>query len=123
MSQKFALVIGNNQHDAPAWHDLKTPELDAEARASVLEDARIGGFDRVVRLLNAHLHQAFTLAEQIGLPGEQWQILAKLGELYGTAGEEAQARQALDRVTDLGQALTAGIGAENLRAEFWQIVV
>ena len=53
MSQKYALVIGNNQYDDPGWHDLKTPRLDAEAMAAVLEDAAIGGFDRVVPLVDA----------------------------------------------------------------------
>lgn len=57
MSQKYALIIGNNQHDDPAWHDLKTPELDAEAVAAVLDEPKIGGFDRVVKLLNASVPQ------------------------------------------------------------------
>ncbi|MCB0193520.1 MAG: SUMF1/EgtB/PvdO family nonheme iron enzyme [Anaerolineae bacterium] len=53
MSKKYALVIGNNQYDDPNWHDLKTPERDAEAMAAVLTDPKIGGFDQVIPLLNA----------------------------------------------------------------------
>jgi formylglycine-generating enzyme required for sulfatase activity len=53
MTKKYALVIGNNQHHDLNWHDLKTPECDAEAMAAVLKDPTIGGFDRVTPLLNA----------------------------------------------------------------------
>lgn len=55
--KKHALVIGNNQHDDPNWHDLKTPEHDAEAMAAVLTEPQIGGFDRVIKLLNASVLQ------------------------------------------------------------------
>jgi uncharacterized caspase-like protein len=57
MSKKYALVIGNNQYDDPNWHDLKTPERDAEAIAAVLKDPKIGGFDRVETVLNASVPQ------------------------------------------------------------------
>lgn len=54
MSKKYALIIGNNLHDDPAWPDLKTPERDAKAVAEVLEDPQIGGFEQPVKtLLNA----------------------------------------------------------------------
>ncbi len=59
--KKYALIIGNNQHDDPAWHDLKTPELDAAAMAAVLEDPQIGRFDRVETLVNASV-QAMRIA-------------------------------------------------------------
>lgn len=57
MSQKYALVIGNNRYDDPNWHDLKTPERDAEAMAAVLNDPKIGGFDRVETVLNVSVPQ------------------------------------------------------------------
>lgn len=66
----------------------------------------------------AYLREALALAEKIGLPGEQWQIWAKLGMLYQAGGEEAQARQALGKAVEIVQALAARINDESLRAEF-----
>ncbi|MBI1878426.1 MAG: hypothetical protein HYR94_09400 [Chloroflexi bacterium] len=65
-----------------------------------------------------HLVAANTLAEAMVLPGEQWPILAKLGELYRASGEEAKAREALARVAEIIQALAAKIDDEGLRAGF-----
>jgi len=52
-----------------------------------------------------YLQEALTLAEAISLPGEQWQILAKLVELYLAIGEEAQARQAQVQVAEITSVL------------------
>src|SRR5205814_10360378 len=41
-----------------------------------------------------HLREAAGLATDLGLPGEQWQIHAALGNLYEAAGEPAQAQTA-----------------------------
>ncbi|MCB9105954.1 MAG: SUMF1/EgtB/PvdO family nonheme iron enzyme [Anaerolineales bacterium] len=68
MSKKYALVIGNNQYDDPNWHDLKTPERDAEAIAAVLNDPQIGGFDRVQTLLNASVTQMRIAIAQLFIP-------------------------------------------------------
>jgi hypothetical protein len=43
----------------------------------------------------AHLQEAAQLAEEIGLPGELWQLLVALGELYQSSKNESQAQQAL----------------------------
>ena len=66
----------------------------------------------------AHLQEALALAEQIGLPGEQWQILARLGKLYKVIGREGQARHAFGKAGELIQALAAKIGDEKLKAGF-----
>lgn len=38
-----------------------------------------------------YLQEAFTLTREMGLPGERWQILAKLGALYQLLGEAKRA--------------------------------
>lgn len=65
-----------------------------------------------------HLQEALTLAEEIGLPGEQWPILAKLGELYQAIGDEEKARSAFGRAAEITKALAANIDDEGLRAKF-----
>jgi tetratricopeptide (TPR) repeat protein len=66
----------------------------------------------------AHLEEAHTVAEEIGLPGEQWQILAALAELYQLEGEEARAREALGQAAQIVQALSSKLDDEELRARF-----
>ncbi len=66
----------------------------------------------------AYLREAHTLAQEIGLPGEQWQILARLVALYQANGEEEQAQQMLARAEEIIQALAAKIDNEDLRAGF-----
>lgn len=66
----------------------------------------------------AHLEKAHTLAEAIGLPGEQWQILTKLGELYQTQRNEDKTGQALGKAQEIVQALAANIDDEGLRVGF-----
>lgn len=66
----------------------------------------------------AHLEEANTLAEEIGLPGEQWPILAALGELYQTSSDAVRGREALTRSTKIIHALAATLEDETLRTEF-----
>jgi hypothetical protein len=66
----------------------------------------------------AYLEAAYTLAEQIGLPGEQWPILAKLGELYQANGDERKAGEAMRRGAEIVEALAAKIEDEGLRRGF-----
>lgn len=58
------------------------------------------------------------LKEKIDLPGEQWQILAALAELYQSRGKEARAREALGQAAKIIQALAAKIDDESLRTGF-----
>ncbi len=68
----------------------------------------------------AHLEAAIALAKEMGLPGEQWQILTRLGELYQLKGDakRARAREAFERAREIVQALATKIDDEALRAEF-----
>jgi tetratricopeptide (TPR) repeat protein len=65
-----------------------------------------------------HLEEAVALAEEIGLPGEQWQILAVLAGLYERNGDKEKARQAVSRAVELIQFLAAKIQDAELRASF-----
>ncbi len=65
-----------------------------------------------------HLREAAELAEEIGLPEEQWQIQARLAKVYEAAGEQAQARVAWAKASTIIQGLAQGIKDETLRASF-----
>ena len=53
----------------------------------------------------AYLEEANALAEQIGLPGEQWPILARLGELYQAIGDEEKAQSAFEQAAEINALL------------------
>lgn len=64
------------------------------------------------------LREAEALAEEIGLPGELWQIRATLGELYQKSGDEEQAGRAFSRAVETVEALADTIEDEVLREGF-----
>ena len=64
------------------------------------------------------LRGAEALAAEIGLPGELWQIEAKLGELHERCGEAGEARQAFSRAAQTSRDLAAKIRDEGLREGF-----
>src|SRR3712207_8168862 len=59
----------------------------------------------------ARLREAEVLAQDIGLPGELWQITAALGELYEERGDEERARDAFTRATQTLRSLADCIDA------------
>jgi tetratricopeptide (TPR) repeat protein len=65
-----------------------------------------------------HLTIANTLAGEMDLPGEQWQILATLGELYRSSGEPAKADEMIGQAAEIVQVLAGKIDDENLRGGF-----
>jgi tetratricopeptide (TPR) repeat protein len=65
-----------------------------------------------------HLHEAQTLAEKIGLPGELWEIQSKIGELNQRRGEDWQAREAFSGAAQTLRTLAGKIGDEKLREGF-----
>ena len=69
----------------------------------------------------AHLEAARDLAEQLGLPGELWQILAALGELYQACKNESQARQAFARAAQVVQSLAGRMEDEQHRTTFLSV--
>jgi tetratricopeptide (TPR) repeat protein len=66
----------------------------------------------------AHLHEAEKLAEEIGLPGELWSILAAQGELQLKQGDESKARQTFARGAEIMQALAQQMEDKQQRAAF-----
>jgi DNA-binding SARP family transcriptional activator len=65
-----------------------------------------------------HLREAVRLAADLGLPGEQWQILAALGSAYEAVGEQGQAHIAWVSAASIIQELAQGIKDEALRSRF-----
>jgi tetratricopeptide (TPR) repeat protein len=65
-----------------------------------------------------HLHEALTLAQKIGLPGELWKIESKIGELHERRGEAEQAREAFSGAAQTLRMLAQKIEDEELRERF-----
>jgi tetratricopeptide (TPR) repeat protein len=65
-----------------------------------------------------HLQEALALSEEIGLSGEQWPILVKLGALYRNSDDAEKARSTFAQVAEIVQALAAKIGDEKLKNSF-----
>ncbi len=64
------------------------------------------------------LQAAAALAQEIGLPGEEWPLLGALGALYGDQGDEAKAQQAWKDAASIILRLAETIDEEDLREEF-----
>jgi len=64
------------------------------------------------------LHEAAALAEELGLPGEAWQIAAAQGEMHQSQGDESQAQDAFEHTTRIVQKLADTIGDEAQRMTF-----
>jgi hypothetical protein len=65
------------------------------------------------------LQRAEALAEEIGLPGELWQIRARIGELHERRGEVGEARETFSRAAQTLRDLAERIGDEGLREDFF----
>jgi len=66
----------------------------------------------------ARLREAETLAQEMGLPGELWQITAALGELYEERGDEERARDAFTQAAQILRSLAERIDNPSLQASF-----
>jgi chemotaxis protein histidine kinase CheA len=64
------------------------------------------------------LRKAEALAEEMGLPGELWQIRSKIGELYERRGEAGEAQRAFSRAAQTLRDLAAKINDARLREGF-----
>jgi tetratricopeptide (TPR) repeat protein len=62
-----------------------------------------------------YLEEAHNLANEIGLPGEQWQILARLAELYP---DDVRRQAAKSQAVEIVNRLAEKIGNEKLREGF-----
>jgi len=106
------------------------------ARAEVAQIASIVGNNRRYRLILlrsqavlaewdgdldqaiTHLQTALALAQEMGLPGEEWPILGVLGGLYAAHGEQTQAQAAYKAASILIHRLAGTIDEEDLQTGF-----
>lgn len=65
-----------------------------------------------------HLNAAGALAKEIGLPGEQWQILAALGNLHQANDDMQPMRRALSQAAQIIQSLAGTITDKGLQEGF-----
>jgi DNA-binding SARP family transcriptional activator/Flp pilus assembly protein TadD len=94
-------------------------EFNEQNRISYLRSlAVLGEWEGNTQMAIAHLHEAQALAEKIVLPGELWQIRARIGELYERRGETEQAREAFSGAAQTLRMLAQKIADEGLRERF-----
>src|ERR671932_657270 len=94
-------------------------EVNERERVAYLRSlAILSEFEGNTQRAIKYLHEALTLAEKIGLPGELWQIQRKIGELHERRGEAGQAREALSGAAQTLRMLAARIKDEGLREGF-----
>jgi DNA-binding SARP family transcriptional activator/predicted ATPase len=83
--------------------------------------AALAQWDHEIDQAITHLEAARVLAEQLGLPGELWQLLAILGELYQSSRNESQAQQAYAHAAQIVQSLADRIENEQQRTTFLSV--
>jgi hypothetical protein len=111
-------------------------EMNARREQKCTDSEKVWGLPRASAFLNlqslavlaawdghseqaiGHLREAAGLAAEIGLPAEQWQILAALGRVYEAGGGPAQAHTAFAEAARIIGGLAEGITDEALRARF-----
>jgi hypothetical protein len=101
--ERIAGIVGNN------WR-YRLPLLRSQAV--------LAQWDRDVAQAITHLQAALALAQEIGLPGEEWSILGALGGLYADQGDQAQAQQAWNDSAAIILRLAETIDEEDLRTGF-----
>lgn len=100
--QRYGTSIGTNRLRLPYLRALATQaEFDGETKEAI-----------------TYLQEAAMLAEEIGLPGELWQIQVALGEAYMSCEEREQAEQAFARAVAIVQGLAEKMEDEARRADF-----
>jgi DNA-binding SARP family transcriptional activator/tetratricopeptide (TPR) repeat protein len=110
-----ALLRGGDEGSAreEVRHHAERGEVNERERISYLRSvAVLSEFEGDTKTAIGHLHEARTLAEKIGLPGELWQIQSKIGELQDRRREGERAREAFS-----GAAQTLGILAKKIEDE------
>jgi tetratricopeptide (TPR) repeat protein len=80
--------------------------------------AVLDGWDGRTREALAHLREAATLAQEIGLPGELWQIWEAIGELHEQRGEPEEASAAFSLAASILERLAGEIEDEALKQGF-----
>ena len=99
--ERLAGIVGNNKR-------YRLPLLRSQAV--------LAQWDGDVAQAITHLQAALALAQEIGLPGEEWPILGALAGLYAGQGEEVQAQEAYKVAGKIIRSLAETIDEEDLRA-------
>jgi tetratricopeptide (TPR) repeat protein len=99
--------FGERAHDKPRY---RIPYLRTVAV--------LAQWDHEIDQAIIHLEAAQGLAEQLDLPGELWQLLAALGELYQSSKDESKAQQAYTHAAQIVQSLADRIEDQQQRTTF-----
>lgn len=101
--ERLAGFVENNRRQCLPW--LRSQAVIAEWDGDIDQ--------AIVRLIAAR-----DLAQEIGLPGEEWSTLDALGTLYASQGDQDQAQRAWNTSADILQRLAESIDEEELRTGF-----
>jgi tetratricopeptide (TPR) repeat protein len=101
--ERLSKIVGNNMR-------YRLPLLRSQAVLAQWD----GDTDRAI----THLQAALALAQEIGLPGEEWPILGALGALYMDQGDPTKAQQSYKDSAAIILRLAETIDEEDLRAGF-----
>jgi tetratricopeptide (TPR) repeat protein len=101
--ERLNKIVGNNKR-------YRLPLLRSQAVLAQWD----GDPDQAI----THLQAAAVLAQEIGLPGEEWSILGALGMLYADQGDQTKAQQTRKASADSILRLAETIDEEDLRAGF-----
>ena len=95
------------------------PRTNGRERIAYLRSmAVLSEFEGDTQRAIGQLHEARTLAEQIGLPKELWQSQSKIGELHEQRKQTEEAREANSLAAQTLRMLAGNIGDEELREGF-----
>lgn len=86
----------------------------AYLRASAVIERWDGEEERAIE----RLREGALLAEEMGLPGESWQIRAEMGDMYRESGRKERADEEYARASETARSLAARLGDGALREGF-----
>ena len=116
-----ALLRGGDERSAreEVRQLVQRAEANERERVAYLRSlAVLSEFEGDTQRAIKHLHEALTLAQKIGLPGELWKIESKIGELHERRGEAEQAREAFSGAAQTLRMLAQKIEDEELKEGF-----
>jgi hypothetical protein len=116
-----ALLRGGHERKAKAEVQRLGEGLGSNRRFRIpylLSEALLAEWEEQSEQAISHLREAAGIAADLGLPGEEWQIQARLARLYEAGGEPVQAHKAWAKAAMMIQGLAQAIGDEARRSRF-----
>lgn len=116
-----ALLRGGDERSAreEIYRFAEGAETNERERVAYLRSlAVLSEFEGDMGRAIERLHEAWALAQKIGLPKELWQIQSRIGNLYERRGEDGEAREAFSGASQTLRMLAEKIGDEELRERF-----